>query len=124
MASHVVQQSQAAVVSVGSLPELVSLRKAILRNAGFSVSSTSDPNEALSQIKSGTCGVLLLCYSIDDDSRQQLKKEFRESCPHGRIVIISNQPTVRPLVGTDACVYGIEGAEALIDAVRGSRTPE
>lgn len=65
----------------------------------------------------------MLCYSIDDDIRQQLAKEFRNSCPHGRIVVITNQPILRPLIAADAFVYGIEGTEALIDAVRGKSEP-
>jgi hypothetical protein len=63
--------------------------------------------------------VLLLCYSIDDDNRQQLAKQFRKSCPHGRIVVIANQPIARPLIAADAFIYGVDGAEVLIDAVRG-----
>ena len=124
MASHGVQLSEAAVLSVGSLPELVMLREAVLRNAGFSVFSTSSPKEALSKIKSGHCGVLLMCYSLDDVSRQHLAKQFRKCCPQGRIVLITNEPIARPLIHADAFVYGIEGAETLINAVRGNATPE
>lgn len=65
-----------------------------------------------------------MCYCIDDVSREQLAKQFRKSCPQGRIVVIPNEPIARPLIRADAFVYGIEGAEALLDAVHVNATPE
>lgn len=107
------------VISVGTLPELMSLREAVLEVAGFQVFSTSDPAHAALKIENGDCAVLLLCYSITDELRQQLVNMFRSSCPEGRVVALTNAPTEQPPVEADAFVYGVEGAEALIAAVRG-----
>jgi|SRR5581483_4935642 len=106
------------VLSVGTLSELVSLRHAVLEGAGFQVFSTSKLEEALFRIENGVFGVLLLCYSVDTDTRIRLAKEFRDSCPKGRIVAITNQPMAQPPTA-DAFVYGGEDFEALIAAVRG-----
>ena len=108
------------VISVGTLPEVVSLREAVLKSVGYEVFSTASPEEALSRIRSGDCGVLLLCYSVRDLWRGQLVREFRLKCPHGRIVAITNSKIDEVPKEVDELVFGIEGAEALIDAVRGN----
>jgi DNA-binding response OmpR family regulator len=109
-----------SVISVGTLPELLSLRAAVLQGAGYGVLTTVDPQEAASRIRSGNCGVLLLCYSVSDEWRKQLIEDFRDKCPKGRIVAITNRPIAETPKEVDHLVYGVEGAEALIDAVRGN----
>ena len=44
---------------------------------------------------------------------------FREKCPGGRIVALANSPMFQSPAEADAFLFGVEGAEALIDAVRG-----
>lgn len=111
------------VISVGTLPNLISLREAVLKKAGYRVANAFNEAEALAKIYSGDCGVLLLCYSVDDVSRKQIAKTFREVCPEGRIVSITNQP-LKESPDADVVIYGIDGAEALIEAVRGDVTTE
>ena len=106
------------VISVGDNPQLLSLRHAVLERAGYHVITASDPNTASQTIASAPCDVLLLCYSMEINTRQRLAKEFREHCPDGRIIAITNQYQQRPPLGADAFLYGLEGAEALLDAVR------
>src|SRR4051812_44429132 len=79
------------VISVGTLPELVSLREAVLKSVGYEVFSTLRPQEALSRMREGYGGVLLLCYSVPDEWRKQLIQDFRERCPEGRIVAITER---------------------------------
>ena len=106
------------VISVGDDPHLLSLRHAILEYAGYEVITASDPNAASQKIASAPCDVLLLCYSMKIRTRQRLAKEFRERCPDGRIIAITNQHQARPPVDADAFLYGLEGAEALLETVR------
>lgn len=106
------------VISVGSLPELLWLREAVLKNVGFNVHTSSDERQTLAQIESVDCGVLLVCYSIDGEIRQKLTQKYREACPDGRIVAITNAPLQHP-PEADNFVYGVEGPEALIAAVSG-----
>jgi hypothetical protein len=112
------RQKSDLIISLGTNAELLWLREAVLRNAGFDVLTIPDEKKALADIESFDCGVLLLCYSIDDRIRQQLTKKYREVCPEGRIVAITNAPFVHPPVEADKFLYGVDGAEALIDAVR------
>ncbi len=107
------------VISVGTLPELLALREAVLEAAGFQVFTTSNENHALLKIENADCAVLLLCYALEDDTRERLIKAFREKCPGGRIVALANSPMSQPPAEADAFLFGVEGAEALIDAVRG-----
>jgi len=105
------------VISVGNNPELLWLREAVLKNAGFEVLTITDEKQALAKIETIDCGVLLVCYSVDDGIRQQLVKKYREACPGGRIVAITNTPLPKPPVEADKFVYGVEGPEALIAAI-------
>jgi hypothetical protein len=107
------------VLSVGSIPELLSLRQAVLKSAGFEVFSTGKPLEAATRIRAGDCAVLLLCYSVSDEWRQVLVRDFREHCPDGRVVAITNRPVTQLPKDVDELVYGIEGPEALMHAIRG-----
>src|SRR3954452_4052042 len=111
------------VISVGTLPDLVSLREAVLKKAGYRVVSAFSEAEALAKIYSGECGVLLLCYSVEEESRKHITKAFREVCPEGRIVSITNQP-LNQSPDADAFVYGVDGPEALISAVADDVTSE
>jgi DNA-binding response OmpR family regulator len=116
------QNRPRTIISVGELPELLSLRAAVLKSAGYVVFTTTDPQEAASRIGKADCGVLLLCYSISDEWRKQLVGRFRELCPEGRVVAITNRPVAETPKEVDELVYGVEGPEILIDAVRGKAT--
>jgi len=65
----------------------------------------------------------LLCYSVEEESRKHITKAFREVCPEGRIVSITNQPFDQSPYA-DAVIYGVDGADVLIEAVRGDVTSE
>jgi len=107
------------VVSVGENRELLLLRDAVLKSAGFEVFTTDNESEALARISRGDCGVLLVCYSAPLPMRRHLALAYRKRCPEGKIIAISNQP-VETLEIADSFVYGIEGPEVLIEAIRGN----
>jgi DNA-binding NarL/FixJ family response regulator len=113
------QNIRGRVLSVGAIAELVSLRHAILEENGYDVFSTMEPREAATRIREGDCGVLLICYSVPKDWRQALVRDFREHCPDGKIVGITDRPVIRLPKDVDGLVYGIDGPEALMDAIRG-----
>jgi DNA-binding NarL/FixJ family response regulator len=104
------------VVSVGSHPELLWLRDAVLRSAGFEVFTTIDFEQGIEQILHGNCGVLLMCYSLRRVTRRYLAEAFRLKCPDGRIVTVMNEKGKAKFA--DFVVYGIDGPEALIEAVK------
>ena len=105
------------VISVGANPELLWLRNFVLQSAGFDVATIANHDHALAAIQGGDCGTLLMCYSLTKPIRQQLAEAFRKYCPDGHIVAITNQRLEKPDFA-DTFVYGIEGPEALIQAIR------
>jgi hypothetical protein len=104
------------VISVGANPELLWLRHAVLENAGFHVNTAIGENEAVAAIRVGTCDTLLVCYSLSQDVRKSLAEEFRQRCPNGRIVAITNRQLDAPDYA-DSFVYGVEGPEILIETI-------
>lgn len=113
------RESSGVVLSVGSIPDLLWLRAQVLYVAGYEVISCSRAEEADLRLRNSRYDTLLLCYSISDDWQKILIAHFREYCPEGRVVAISNVPFARMPEGADRIVYGIEGAEALLNAVSG-----
>ncbi len=107
-----------SVVSVGENRELLLLRDAVLKSAGFAVFTTDNENEALARISRGDCGVLLVCYSAPLPMKRHLAVAYRKRCPGGKIIAVSNQ-RVDTLEIADSFVYGIDGPEVLIEAIRG-----
>jgi hypothetical protein len=105
------------IISVGALPELLALREWVLQSAGYAV-LTASPKEAASRVRNGECGVLLLCYSVPVEWRNRLVQRFREHCPGGRIIAITNQPVLETPKEVDALIYGVEGPEALLDVIQ------
>jgi CheY-like chemotaxis protein len=106
------------VISVGKEPELLQLRHAVLESAGFTVHTTSQEEEALEKMRHGNFGILLLCYTLRADVRKRLAENARKFCPKSRVVLITNTAMENQPVFADTMVYGIEGPEALIQALR------
>jgi len=108
------------VLSIGTIQDLLWLREAVLEHAGFKVFSVTDEMNAKARIYPDACDVLLLCYSIHDGVRARITKLFREACPSGRIIAIGDQHLQCPPTDADTFLYGVEGPEALIEAVHGT----
>ena len=67
--------------------------------------------------------MLLMCDSLAKEVRRKLAEPVRSFCPGAQIVLIANEHMEKPqFAGT--FVYGVEGPEALIEAVRGSMSGE
>lgn len=105
------------VISFGSDPELLWLRNAVLKSAGFEVISTQSHESALQTIRQGGCSTLLVCYSAEKPIRKIVADAFRKHCPDGRIIAITNARLEKPDFA-DTFVYGVEGPEVLIEAIR------
>ena len=106
------------VISVGANPELLGLREAVLRKAGFKVVSTDDAAHATREFRSGDYEVVVLCQSLAETVLKELTREFRESCPQGRVVIITNEQLQFAIDDETKVVYGIDGPETLVEAIR------
>ena len=67
------------------------------------------------------CGVLLLCYSVPENSRKTLIQSLRECCPEGRIVGIVGGDLKHVSDGFDEVISSTDKADALLEAVSGER---
>jgi len=63
--------------------------------------------------------IAVFCWSVTpfrSPVRNRLAKAFRQKCPEGRIIAISNMK-IEKREFADALVYGLEGPETLINAL-------
>jgi len=102
------------VISVGANPELLSLREAVLQKAGFKVVSTDDAARAMGEFRSGNYEVMVLCQSLAETVLKELTREFHES----RVVIVTNERLQFAIGDKTKVVYGIDGPETLVEAIR------
>lgn len=105
------------IISVGTYPELLLLRHAVLEKAGFDVHTTGSEKDAIQFMQNGDWAVLLLCYLLPLEVRQRLAENFRTYCPTSRIIAITNEKLENPGFA-HAFVYGFDGPEVLIEALR------
>jgi len=80
------------------------------------VFTTADVEQGMDYLEQESCGVLLMCYSLPRLTRKRLAETFRLRCPFGRVVTVMNEKGRAKFA--DFVVYGIDGPEALLDAVR------
>lgn len=76
--------------------------------------------EALASIERKECHAVLLGHSLSPSSRRKLAQAARKHCPGAHIVEIANRKLEKPEFA-DAFVYGVEGPEVLIAALRRGR---
>lgn len=107
------------VLSVGSVPELLASREAVLQSEGYDVVTTMKTQEAAGYIRERNFSVFVICHSFPEEARNTLIHEYRKFCPRGRIVGISNMPVTHFPEDVDVLVYGVEGPEALMEAIGG-----
>jgi hypothetical protein len=110
------------VISFSARFELLWSRGAVLRSAGFEVFSTISSGKALAKIRSGQYGCFWSATHFLSGCGRQRQGKFRESCPHGKLIRITDARSPQPSVGADRVVYGADGAEALIAAVEAKAT--
>ncbi len=76
------------VLSISAETELLAKREAILKNAGYSVLSSTSEMQIRFEILMGQCGVLLLCYTLHQSVHGDLAGIFGQNCPASAIVFI------------------------------------
>ena len=81
-----------AVLSVGADTHLLSLREQVLREAGFDVITSDNERQAISLMREGICGTLVICHTLQVDARQRLVENYRRFCPRSRIIGVSSVP--------------------------------
>ncbi len=60
------------VLLVGSDPDVLFLRSAVLASAGIWSLRVNNANQAIAVLSTVPCDLVLLCYTLDDENQQQL----------------------------------------------------
>lgn len=114
--SDAVQNKGKSVLLLNGDPELDLLRAHALRHAGFAVTRADSRKEALKLLQQKFDG-LVVSYSLGGESILEMTKLFRRENPQSPIITIAKEKWQDLKVDTDFALSGVEGPEALIEAV-------
>ena len=99
-------------------PELLRLRREMLIQAGFRVTSPPSEKEILAQIEHHHFDVLLLCHRWPALAMQELAEIFKRRNPEGCIIAIAAAFWRDELPMADLTVFAADGPQALIAAIK------
>lgn len=105
------------VLMVGRLRELALYRAEFLRQAGFAVSTPEDEAEAIRIMRRGEFDVIVLSYTLPNETVQQLADSAREYCPDCPIIAITDTSVFDRRIAPDAVAVANEGPAALLSAL-------
>lgn len=106
------------VLMVGLQRELALYRAEVLRQAGFSVTTPSDSNEALLLMYKREYDVVILSYTLPRGVIELLAKASRKFCSDCQIVAISDGDIPELQNTADAVALANEGPAALIATLK------
>lgn len=98
--------------------EVALYRAEVLRGQGLEVRTPRSKEEAISIIRRGEVDVVVLTYTLPNDTVKELADLVRQYCPGCRLVAISESGVFDVAVSPDAIVIANEGPTALIAAIR------
>ena len=106
------------VLMFGKIRELALYRAEVLRSHGFLVSIPDTKAEAIAAIRRGGYDVVVLTYTLSNDTVEELTELVRQHCPDCPLVTISETKNPDPKINPDANVLADDGPKALIEALR------
>jgi DNA-binding NtrC family response regulator len=106
-----------AVLLLSADTELSLLRRHVLANAAFAVSRAGSRKEALQMLEQEKFDVLVISYSLSEESIAEMTALFRKQNPNAPIVAVAGGRWQDLKIEADATVTAEEGPEALIEAV-------
>ncbi|HLY92135.1 MAG TPA: response regulator [Candidatus Angelobacter sp.] len=98
--------------------EVALYRAEVLRGHGLEVRTPRSKDEAIGVIRRGEVDVVVLTYTLPDDTVKELADLVRQYCPGCRLVAISESGGFDEAVEPDAVVIANEGPAALVAAIR------
>jgi DNA-binding NtrC family response regulator len=106
-----------AVLLLSADPELSLLRRHALAHAGFAVTRAGSRKEALNLLEQEKFDVLVISYSMSDETIAEMTELFRKQNPNSAVVTVAKGEWQDLKIESDSTVTGDEGPEALIEAV-------
>jgi CheY-like chemotaxis protein len=104
------------LVMLGTDRALGELRAMVLRNAGHSVIFPASRREAEMVIQAAAFDVLIVSYTVSDDTAHELTELARQRCPKCAIIAINRSGWEDKKLEHDLAIAA-EDPQALVDAV-------
>ena len=98
--------------------EVALYRAEVLRSHGLEVRTPRSKEEAIMAIKRGEVDVVVLTYTLPNETVNELADLVRQYCPACRLVAISETGRFDERVAPDAIVIANQGPAALVEAIR------
>jgi CheY-like chemotaxis protein len=98
--------------------EVALYRAEALRGHGIDVVTPRSKEEAAEMIRRGEADVVVLAYTLPNETVRELSEFIRQDCPGCRLITISESGKFDERVAPDAVVVASQGPGALIDAIR------
>jgi DNA-binding response OmpR family regulator len=106
------------VLMFGRIRELALYRAAVLRDRGFEVVTPETREQAVKSIREGSFDIVVLSYTLSNETVQELAEMVREYCPECPLIAISTAGRIDREIGPDEIVDADKGPVALIAALR------
>jgi CheY-like chemotaxis protein len=106
------------VLIVGRQRELALYRAEFLRQAGFTVLTAQDVDDAIRILQRAAFDALVLSYTLPSGDVQYLAAAAHDYCSDCAVVVISNISTLDQRVNADAVVMADEGPMGLVYALK------
>lgn len=106
------------VLIFGKMRELALYRAEVLRAHGFSVAIPATKSDAIAAIRRADFDVVVLSYTLSNDTVEEVAELVRQHCPDCRLVTISDTKYRDAKINPDVNVLADDGPKALIEALR------
>ena len=107
------------LLSVGAQPELLRLRNAVLRNAGYYVHAETSVYEAMHLCLRSDFDLVILCHTIPEAEKMKLLTAIKTVTPSTPVIIARDSDT---RTQADASVDSLDSPGALLSCVAGLLT--
>ena len=98
--------------------EVALYRAEVLRANGLDVRTPRNKEEAVAIIQRGEVDVVVLTYTLPNETVNELSDLIRQYCAGCQLIAISESGRVDERVAPDAVVIANEGPAALVEAIR------
>jgi DNA-binding response OmpR family regulator len=116
---------KAHVLVVSANRELLSLRVAVLKAAGFAADMAESHQQILELLSERNYEAMVVCWSISDVPARDYANLFRQRNPQGCLVYVGKSSWTRPkTIQADRVVSGAEGPDTLIEALNCREAPQ
>ncbi len=104
----------ASILSVARDTELLRLRSAILRQAGYTVIEVSDPHVAISAFLSNAPDLVLLCHTLPSDQKSALIHNIHAFNPRVPILSLDAEHSN---IEADVVISSMDGPKIMLASV-------